>query len=383
VLNLLRYNVFPSRGGSARGHGANLYGVEPATFYLKNLALNFAHNAVLALFAVPLGALAGSARYGRADGSRAAHFRLMTTHAPFPLALLLFSSLAHKEERFMYVAYSALCAGAGAAVGAFFDLCVAKSARSRAAAKRAGRKPSSGLVLLAAIGAGAACALTAAFGASRVAALALGYGAPARAFALGLPTQSDDSTRHVCLGDDSWHRFPSSFFLPSDSYRIKFLDGAFDGALPVPFEKERGGTSFGAATLNDANRGEKEQRVADAARECDYVVEYAPPRVPEEEDERSSEYTSRPYLGKPPVNLNPKTVGENVGENQDEPSEDELDPPRRAADRGAAVSWTLLWEAPFLDAGKSPALSRAFFVPGWSSKRNVFGTYRVYGKEAR
>ena len=337
VLNLLRYNVFPSRGGSARGHGANLYGVEPATFYLKNLALNFAHNAVLALFAVPLGALAGSARYGRADGSRAAHFRLMTTHAPFPLALLLFSSLAHKEERFMYVAYSALCAGAGAAVGAFFDLCVAKSARSRVAAKRAGRKPSSGLVLLAAIGAGAACALTAAFGASRVAALALGYGAPARAFALGLPTQSDDSTRRVCLGDDSWHRFPSSFFLPSDSYRIKFLDGAFDGALPVPFEKERGGTSFGAATLNDANRGEKEQRVADAARECDYVVEYAPPRVPEEEDERSSEYTSRPYLGKPPVTLNPKTVGENVGENQDEPSEDELDPPRRAADRGAAV----------------------------------------------
>lgn len=393
ILNLLRYNVFPSASaGSARDGGANLYGVEPATFYFKNLALNFAHNAVLAFLAVPLGALAGSARYGRADGSRAAHFKLMTTHAPFPLALLLFSSLAHKEERFMYVAYSALCAGAGAAVGAFFDLCVAKSARSRAAAKRAGRKPTSGLVLLAAIGAGAACALTAAFGASRVAALAIGYGAPARAFALGLPTRSDDSTRHVCLGDDSWHRFPSSFFLPSDSYRIKFLDGAFDGALPVPFEKERGGTSFGAATLNDENRGEKEQRVADAARECDYVVEYAPPRVPEEEDESSSEYTSRPYLGKPPVTA---TVGENVGENvssaspvgsslEDEPSaEDELDPPRRAADRGAAVSWTLLWEAPFLDAGKSPALSRAFFVPGWSSKRNVFGTYRVYGKEAR
>ena len=396
VLNLLRYNVFPSGGsggsGSALG-GANLYGVEPATFYFKNLALNFAHNAVLALLAVPLGALAGSARYGRADGSRAAHFRLMTTHAPFPLALLLFSSLAHKEERFMYVAYSALCAGAGAAVGAFFDLCVAKSARSRIAAKRAGRKPSSGLVLLAATGAGAACALTAAFGASRVAALALGYGAPARAFALGLPTQSDDSVRHVCLGDDSWHRFPSSFFLPGDSYRVKFLDGAFDGALPAPFDNERGGTSFGAATLNDENRGEKEQRVADAARECDYVVEYAPPRVPEDDEEytsRSSEYTSRPYLGKPPVT---ETVGENVGEDvssssvgssrEDEPAEDELDPPRRAADRAAAVSWTLLWEAPFLDAGKSPALSRAFFVPGWSSKRNVFGTYRVYGKETR
>ena len=399
VWNLLRYNVFPTE----KGGGANLYGVEPATFYLKNLALNFAHGLVLALCAVPLGLIAGSKRYGRVDGSRETHLLLMTTHAPFLCSLLLFSALEHKEERFMYVAYSSLCAGSGAAVGAFFDICVAKSARSRVAAKRAGRKPPGGLVLLAATGAGAACLLTAAMGASRVAALLTGYGAPARAYALGLPVRSIDfpgsidasfpgtessrrsrdveNVQNVCVGDE-WHRFPSSFFLPSHSYRLKFLDASFDGALPVPFEAERGGTSFGSIFLNDENRGEREQRVADAARECDYVVEYAPPRVPEDD-----EYTSRPYLGKPPVTH--ETVGENQDEkNQDdEPSEDELDPPpRRAADRrigGAAVSWTLLWEAPFLDAGKSPALSRAFFVPGWSSKRNVFGTYRVYGKEAR
>ena len=312
ILNLLRYNVFPSASaGSAQDGGANLYGVEPATFYLKNLALNFAHNAVLALLAVPLGALAGSARYGRADRSRAAHFKLMTTQAPFPLALLLFSSLAHKEERFMYVAYSALCAGAGAAVGAFFDLCVAKSARSRAAAKRAGRETDQWARAPRRDRRGrGACARGGVRREPRGG--ARDRLRRARARSRSGCRRGDDSTRHVCLGDDSWHRFPSSFFLPSDSYRIKFLDGAFDGALPVPFEKERGGTSFGAATLNDENRGEKEQRVADAARECDYVVEYAPPRVPEEEDASSSEYTSRPYLGKPPVTA---TVGENVGEN--------------------------------------------------------------------
>ena len=62
---------------------------------------------------------------------------------------------------------------------------------------------------------------------------------------------------------------------------------------------------------------------------------------------------------------------------------DELDPPRRGSERGTSVSWRILWEAPFLDAARSPALSRAFFVPGWSSKRNVYGTYRVYGKETR
>ena len=61
---------------------------------------------------------------------------------------------------------------------------------------------------------------------------------------------------------------------------------------------------------------------------------------------------------------------------------DELDPPRLRSERETSVSWRILWEAPFLDAARSPALSRAFFVPGWSSKRNVYGTYRVYGKES-
>jgi alpha-1,2-mannosyltransferase len=303
-----------------KGGGANLYGVEPATFYLKNLALNFAHGLVLALAAVPLGLIAGSKRYGRVDGSRETHHKLMTTHAPFLCSLLLFSALEHKEERFMYVAYSSLCAGSGAAVGAFFDICVAKSARSRVAAKRAGRKPPGGLVLLAATGAGAACLLTAAMGASRVAALLTGYGAPARAYALGLPVRSIDggsidapfpgtessrrsrdveNVQNVCVGDE-WHRFPSSFFLPSHSYRLKFLDASFDGALPVPFEAERGGTSFGSIFLNDENRGEREQRVADAARECDYVVEYVAPDEEEPEKNKNAfgAVASRPYLGK-------------------------------------------------------------------------------------
>ena len=391
VLNLLKYNVFPDETGG----GANLYGVEPATFYLKNLALNFAHGLVLALCAVPLGLIAGSARYGRVDGSRAGHHKLMTAHAPFLCSLLLFSALEHKEERFMYVAYSSLCAGAGAAVGAFFDICVAKSARSRVAAKRSGRKPPGGLVLLAATGAGAACLLTAAMGASRVAALLTGYGAPARAYALGLPVRApgesiERDVENVCVGDE-WHRFPSSFFLPLDSYRLKFLDASFDGALPMPFEAERGGTSFGSIFLNDENRGEPAQRVADAARECDYVVEYVAPDEEEREKNAFGAVAPRPYLGKNSDGgsaTDDETMAETEKEEKEDASSseegvDELDPPRRGSERGTSVSWRILWEAPFLDAARSPALSRAFFVPGWSSKRNVYGTYRVYGKETR
>ena len=407
VWNLLRYNVFPD---DKKFGGANLYGVEPATFYLKNLALNFAHGLGLALCAVPLGLIAGSKRYGRVDGSRETHLSLMTTHAPFLCSLLLFSALEHKEERFMYVAYSSLCAGSGAAVGAVFDICVAKSARSRVAAKRAGREPPGGLVLLAATGAGAACLLTAAMGASRVAALLTGYGAPARAYALGLPVRSIDfpgsidasfpgtessrrsrdveNVQNVCVGDE-WHRFPSSFFLPSHSYRLKFLDASFDGALPVPFEAERGGTSFGSIFLNDENRGEREQRVADAARECDYVVEYVAPDEDEPEKKANAfgAVASRPYLGKNSDGRLSVTDAKTIAESEKEDASfeegvDELDPPRLRSERDTSVSWRILWEAPFLDAARSPALSRAFFVPGWSSKRNVYGTYRVYGKES-
>jgi alpha-1,2-mannosyltransferase len=194
----------------------------------------------------------------------------------------------------------------------------------------------------------------------------------------------------VCVGDE-WHRFPSSFFLPSHSYRLKFLDASFDGALPVPFEAERGGTSFGSIFLNDENRGEREQRVADAARECDYVVEYVAPDEDEPEKKANAfgAVASRPYLGKNSdgrLATDAKTIAEEEKSEKEDASfeegVDELDPPRLRSERETSVSWRILWEAPFLDAARSPALSRAFFVPGWSSKRNVYGTYRVYGKES-
>ena len=46
-LNIILYNVFTS-------HGANLYGVEPASFYLVNSILNFNLAVLFALVALPL-----------------------------------------------------------------------------------------------------------------------------------------------------------------------------------------------------------------------------------------------------------------------------------------------------------------------------------------
>lgn len=46
-LNIILYNVFTS-------HGANLYGVEPASFYLVNSVLNFNLAVLFAFVALPL-----------------------------------------------------------------------------------------------------------------------------------------------------------------------------------------------------------------------------------------------------------------------------------------------------------------------------------------
>jgi hypothetical protein len=44
--------------------------------------------------------------------------------------------------------------------------------------------------------------------------------------------------------------------------------------------------------------------------------------------------------------------------------------------------WVAVGEYAFLDAARSPALSRAFFVPGWSRERNTYGAVVVYERVA-
>lgn len=67
-------------------------------------------------------------------------------------------------------------------------------------------------------------------------------------------------TNIVCVGSE-WHRFPSSFFLPSPMYEVKWLDDGFRGLLPHPFDKAKGGTHSAPAFFNDQNRASSEQFV--------------------------------------------------------------------------------------------------------------------------
>lgn len=347
LLNFLKYNV------SGDGGDSSLYGVEEWHYYLRNSVLNL--GAVVALAAaapVVLGVVFAATRAKIISCSSSslsvsphALKRLALTLLPLPLWAITISSLSHKEERFLYPVYPLAClaaaatvATAPAAVAAAFFAPVKKMLLPRSSSRRSNSSSSSASVysffsfaLQASLVAAAALV-----GASRVSALLASYSAPLRIFS-SLPSDpaspppqrgdpdsavkgnSTSTTNHslVCLGAE-WHRFPSSFLLPGEAYRLAFVAAGFGGLLPVPFDVSRGGTRAAPDSLNDRNaRDERNELVNDAP--CDYFVGVAPP------------------------------LGDARLEGRD---------------------WTEVAASPFLDVNAAsvralPALSRAFYLPRW------------------
>ena len=104
-LNIVLYNVFTS-------HGPDLYGTEPASFYLLNGCLNFNIVFPAALAVVP--ALALTKFILRGEVSASAHgsgYYLSETlsQSPLYLWLLVFWAQPHKEERFLFPVYPLIC----------------------------------------------------------------------------------------------------------------------------------------------------------------------------------------------------------------------------------------------------------------------------------
>ncbi|CAI7842351.1 unnamed protein product [Closterium sp. NIES-54] len=74
----------------------------------------------------------------------------------------------------------------------------------------------------------------------------------------------------VCYGME-WHRFPTSFLLPSPLHRTAFINDGFKGLLPIPFDPEQGGTESAPNYFNDRNQATPEQFLDESL--CDYLVE--------------------------------------------------------------------------------------------------------------
>ena len=229
-LNIVMYNVFTS-------HGPDLYGTEPATFYLINGILNFNIVFPLALLVVPAllftkyilkSEVSTHGSGGTINKSKVSINCLHCTgyylsetlsQSPLYLWLLVFWSQPHKEERFLFPVYPLICLAGAMVIDAgqklaFFVLVKAKSRHY--------------LVHTAWLGL-VSITLTGLLSLSRVAALYQGYhGVTDTWMAVN---QLPDEPSVVCVGKE-WYRFQSSFFFPSTNFKLGFLKSEFAGQLP-------------------------------------------------------------------------------------------------------------------------------------------------------
>lgn len=275
------------------------------------------------------------------------YFVLGLKLVPFYIWFTVFSLQAHKEERFMYVAYPLLALNAGISIYLIRSWS-SKVARYFGASVevRALVLRYTSLVIL---------VLTSLLSISRIVALLTRYRAPFVVYSSiwreqlpdqlmnrnylqeDFPDNVNLSLKNVCVGKE-WYRFPSQFFLPSDT-RLQFLKSEFDGQLPQSFEEDITMDSYedvngnqvlyrrrvygwyGArkapAGLNSLNLEDPSVYVQEEA--CDYLVDADFP-------------------------LHPAS---------------DLEPRYLLSDK-----WEVLTCVPYLDNENSNRLARAFWIPG-------------------
>ncbi|KAI9019290.1 Alg9-like mannosyltransferase family-domain-containing protein [Phycomyces nitens] len=360
-LNIVLYNVFGSDG-----RGPELYGTEPWYYYIVNGFLNFNIVFLLALGSALCVCVTAYIDRNRIPGTRKIdviwpYVLLGLKLVPFYIWFTIFSLQAHKEERFLFVAYPLV------ALNGAISLYLIRSWASRVAGYFGAKVETRAAVLRY-----TSLAVLIVFGflsVSRILAVITRYSAPLKIFGSiwderapdqlfnldylqeDYPTDLSKKTMNLCVGKE-WHRFPSNYFMPSD-VRVRFIKSDFDGALPKSFVEDIGASSYlevdgerveyrprlykfeGASAIqpfNDLNKGDPSVYVP--LSECDYLVD--------------SDFPLRPLsVNEPPY-----------------------------------VQDTATWETmdcyPFLDAQNSHQLARAFWIP--DSQGLKWGSYCLLKK---
>ncbi|KAF3925496.1 hypothetical protein AA313_de0204064 [Arthrobotrys entomopaga] len=314
-LNIVLYNIF---GGE--GRGPNLYGTEPWWYYVANLALNFNFMAAAALLSIFFQVI------GAVTWPKDANRYQVALQLPFYLWFFIFTMQPHKEERFMYPAYPALCVNAALSLF-WFKRVVSQGIRriqSDVPADLVSGIIVSGILLLAAL-----------VSASRIIAVTTGYSAP-----MDIYTTDGNFTLtgNVCFGKE-WYRFPSSFFLPGAA-RPRFIKSLFAGLLPGTFPEMSDGFRDGTwripENMNDLNEEDRSKYIP--IESCDYIID----SYFDKREEQS---------------LEPNYV---------------LD----------VENWDQITCGKFLDASKTPFLGRVLWLPSWSLKdKRVWGEYCILRKK--
>ncbi|KAJ5096858.1 GPI mannosyltransferase [Penicillium angulare] len=263
--NIVAYNVF---GG--QGKGPDIFGVEPWTFYIRNLLLNFNVWFILALLTAPL--LLLQVLFSSQPSSVQKFVRSITLASPFYMWFGIFTAQAHKEERFMYPAYPFLALNAALS----FHLILTYLGSSNPK-EIVGRIPTK-LKLIASL---FVVMLAVNAGMLRILGMVTAYNAPLKVLE---PLQQVDVAQtgsSVCIGKE-WYRFPSSYFLPQDM-RAKFIRSEFRGLLPGEFPESISplgrleGASQIPSGMNDLNIEDPDKYVD--VSECSFLIDsYFPGR---------------------------------------------------------------------------------------------------------
>ncbi|XP_058808274.1 alpha-1,2-mannosyltransferase ALG9 isoform X2 [Phymastichus coffea] len=317
-LNILLYNVFSS-------HGPNIYGTEPFSFYFFNAFLNFNFVFIASLFCPLYLFLCWNTIPARPRHRSCLPY--WYSLAPLYLWYLVFFLLQHKEERFLFPVYPLICLHGAITIDVIQKLYFFTLTKIQNHTNFSHYLQCSTLCMIAAI------TLSGLMGISRSFALYKGYSAPMELMTevnkLGINgLVPNDAPVNFCVGKE-WHRFPSSFFFPSNNWKLRFLKSDFKGQLPQPFADDVNATSIIQSNFNDINE-EEPSRYFDVEK-CHFILD---------------------------LDLNKETIGEPNYSRQ-------------------TNRWIIIKSSKFLNAANSHMLFRAFYVPFVSDNYCTYGSYNL------
>ncbi|XP_023236316.1 alpha-1,2-mannosyltransferase ALG9-like isoform X2 [Centruroides sculpturatus] len=301
-------------------NGSQLYGVEPWTYYFFNGFLNFNIVFIMA-FTSSLTLVFYQFMFHPSWTHKPNFIKLLESMSAMYIWIIIFFLQPHKEERFLFPIYPFFCLF-GALTTDLFQ-------KTLNIAFQRYHLPFAKLLT------STICMTFVTISLLRTVAIYKGYSAPIRIYsslantAENRPMPLMDEI-NVCTGKE-WHRFPSHFFLPSN-WRLQFLQSDFRGQLPKLYSNETAATRIIPKDMNDENR-EETSRYFDIKR-CRYLIDADFPR---------------------------SSILE----------------PRYSQDAG---KWKVKFSESFLDAERSPKLSRAFYIPFITEDNCKYVNYNLLEK---
>jgi alpha-1,2-mannosyltransferase len=327
-FNIVMYNVL---SGSK---GPELYGTEPWTFYPFNLLLNFNVVFIASCALLPIVLMIKLFNFivylremTEVKDSAAQSTVVVKSYHIVILCILclwylIFLPQKHKEERFMFPIYPVICLSAALTLDLMNQVfgCLEDKTRN--------------VFLLGKVNWSSLCLnltlllilMSGVFSVSRGITLFKGFHAPFDVYTkvesihfnvlqweqnsrnhTMTPEdikQADATVFSVCVGKE-WHRFPSSFFLPTKKFKLKFLKSHFAGLLPGEYPEDTNLGVFNITrtipeNMNDMNREDFSRYVS--VETCHFIIdtdftEFTPEDVPYSRDTNRYEVVySYPFL---------------------------------------------------------------------------------------